>query len=221
MTTQVLDRIRRWSSDRDGLWAEVLARADCRKRVGVCEGKGSGGEDSGVWEGKGSGGGESGGEVKSGPNAQKKSIEKAAVAALRIGDVQKALRILQAAPLAPKNEATFAKLQKLHPAGKPPAPSQVFTAPTFSAELVKTALASFGPGSAAGLFGYRPSLLQQCVRAESFSFLRAVTAVVNQLASGRAPQFLQPFLAGGVSIALEKPNSGVRPCVVAIRFGDW
>ena len=52
MTTQVLDRIRRWSSDRDGLWAEVLARADCRKRVGVCEGKGSGGEDSGVWEGK-------------------------------------------------------------------------------------------------------------------------------------------------------------------------
>ena len=122
--------------------------------------------------------------------------------------MQKALRILQAAPLAPKNEATFAKLQKLHPAGKPPAPSQVFTAPTFSAELVKTALASFGPGSAAGLFGYRPSLLQQCVRAESFSFLRAVTAVVNQLASGRAPQFLQPFLAGGVSIALEKPNSG-------------
>ena len=40
MTTQVLDRIRRWSSDRDGLWAEVLARADCRKRV--CEGKGFG-----------------------------------------------------------------------------------------------------------------------------------------------------------------------------------
>jgi hypothetical protein len=78
-------------------------------------------------------------------------------------------------------------------------------------ELVKTALASFGTGSAAGLFGYRPALLQQCLRAESFSFLSALTAVVNQLASGRAPLFLQPFLAGGVSIALEKSNNGVRP----------
>jgi hypothetical protein len=54
-------------------------------------------------------------------------------------------------------------------------------------------------------------LLQQRVRAESFSFLCALTAVVNQLASGRAPLFLQPFLAGGVSIALAKPNRGVRP----------
>ena len=58
MTTQVLDRIRRWSSDRDGLWAEVLARADCRKRVGICEGKGSGGNLGGErirWRGIGRG----------------------------------------------------------------------------------------------------------------------------------------------------------------------
>jgi len=59
--------------------------------------------------------------------------------------------------------------------------------------------------------GYRPALLQQCLRAESFSFLSALTAVVNLLASGRAPLFLQSFLAGGVSIALEKSNNGVRP----------
>jgi hypothetical protein len=78
-------------------------------------------------------------------------------------------------------------------------------------ELVKMALASFGAGSAAGLFGYRPFLLQQCARAESFSFLGALTSAVNLLADGRAPQFLQPYLAGGVSIALAKPNSGVRP----------
>ena len=79
-------------------------------------------------------------------------------------------------------------------------------------ELVKTALASFGAGSAAGLFGYRPSLLQRCVRAESFSFLSALTAVVNQLASGRAPLFLQPFLAGGVSIALENRTAVYVRC---------
>jgi len=40
-----------------------------------------------------------------------------------------------------------------------------------------------------------------CVR-----ILSVLTAIVNQLASG-----LQPFLAGGVSIALQKPNRGVRP----------
>jgi hypothetical protein len=74
-----------------------------------------------------------------------------------------------------------------------------------------SALSSFRPGSAAGLFGYTPFLLQQCVRAESSSFGLSLTSVVNLLASGRAPSFLQPFLAGGVSIALQKPGGGVRP----------
>jgi hypothetical protein len=32
MATQVLERIRRWSCDREALWAEVLARASGRKK---------------------------------------------------------------------------------------------------------------------------------------------------------------------------------------------
>jgi len=42
---------------------------------------------------------------------------------------------------------------------------------------------------------------------------------VNLLASGKAPDFLQPFMAGGVSIALQKPTGGVRPlcCGDSIR----
>ena len=36
-------------------------------------------------------------------------------------------------------------------------------------------------------------------------------AAVNQLSDGKAPGFLRPFLAGGVSIALKKGGSGVRP----------
>ena len=59
--------------------------------------------------------------------------------------------------------------------------------------------------------GYTPLLLQQCVSAESFSFLRQLTTAVNRFAAGEAPSFLRPFLAGGVSIALQKPGSGVRP----------
>ena len=42
-------------------------------------------------------------------------------------------------------------------------------------------------------------------------FLRGLSAVVNLLACGDAPDFLRPFLAGGVSIALAKSNGGVRP----------
>ena len=101
------------------------------------------------------------------------------MAALRIGDVHKALRILNDAPLAPKNEATLIELRKLHPQGSPPVPPPFYKAPSFSPELVKTALASFAAGSAAGLFGYRPFLLQQCLKAESFTFLHAITAIVN------------------------------------------
>ena len=78
------------------------------------------------------------------------------------------------------------------------------------AVLPLSCLFSFSPSSPSGLFGYRPSLLQQCARAESFHFLTTLTRAVNVLA-GEAPLFLQPFLAGGVSIALAKPTKGVRP----------
>ena len=85
------------------------------------------------------------------------------------------------------------------------------TPPVFSAELVDTALRSFNPSAAGGLFGYKPALLQQCVKASSSHFLQALTMAVNLLASGQAPSFLKPFVAGGNSIALSKPDSGIRP----------
>jgi hypothetical protein len=128
-----------------------------------------------------------------------------------MGDVKKALQSLNSAPIAPKSEETFQKLQALHPQGSPPVAVDRSRAPRFQEDTVRTALASFGAGSAAGLFGFSPLHLQQCARAESFSFVNALTAVVNMLADGRGPEFLRPFLAGGVSIALSKPNSGVRP----------
>ena len=65
--------------------------------------------------------------------------------------------------------------------------------------------------SAAGVFGYKPFLLQQCVRAESYLFTRALTSAVNQFSAGLAPKFLRRYVAGGVSIALEKSKTAVRP----------
>ena len=143
-------------------------------------------------------------------------LEKSVLNALRQGDVRKALQLFVAAPIAPKCDATFSALKALHPIGMnhvtPPAPDEPVHEPaSFRSERVIEALNSFAPTSAAGLFGYRPHLLQQCSRAESFHFTNTLTRVVNVLASGRAPLFLQPFLAGGVSIALQKNATAVRP----------
>ena len=141
-------------------------------------------------------------------------LEKSVIAALRLGDVRKALQLFVAAPIAPKCEATFTALKALHPQSRSsvePATAPVREAPMFTDDRVREALCSFAPTSAAGLFGYRPSLLQQCARADSFHFVPTLRCAVNLFASGDAPMFLQPFLAGGVSIALQKSATAVRP----------
>ena len=129
-----------------------------------------------------------------------KVLEAAVLAALRMADVRKALQMLNSAPIAPKTEATLRCLRDLHPRGPIPTPIPIRETPHFTG----AALNSFGPGSAAGLFGFKPSLLQQAVRAETFNFGSQLARCVNQFASGAAPDFLIPFVAGGVSIALEK-----------------
>ena len=141
-------------------------------------------------------------------------LEKSVIAALRAGDVRKALQLFVSAPIAPKSDATFAALKALHPqAVSPVSPpvAPIHDAPVFTVDRVREALNSFAPTSAAGLFGYKPNLLQQCARAESFYFLTTLKRAVNHFASGEAPMFLQPFLAGGVSIALQKSATAVRP----------
>ena len=182
----IQSRLEAWPARAEELWQEVLSRSG-RREVRQAPAK----EPTDV--------------------SRSKALEMSVVRALRLGDVQKALRVLCSAEMAPKGASTLSSLKALHPPGPLPLAVPPSVAPRFSADTVKTALSSFGPGSAAGLFGYTPFLLQQCLRAESFHFSRALTDVVNLLADGRAPLFLQPFLAGGVSIALAKPNQGVRP----------
>ena len=128
-----------------------------------------------------------------------------------MGDVKKALQLLNSPPIAAKTQVTLDRMRKLHPIDVDPLPLPSFEAPRFTEDVVRSALCSFGPCSGAGLFGYKPVLLQQCARAESFIFVRALTSAVNDFASGRAPAFLKPFVAGGVSIALEKSATAVRP----------
>jgi hypothetical protein len=130
-------------------------------------------------------------------------LEKSVVAALRLGDVRKALQLFVSAPIAPKSDATFAALKVLHPRAASdvsPASGPVADAPAFTNDRVKEALFSFAPTSAAGLFGYRPSLLQ---------FVPTLCRAVNLFASGDAPLFLQPFFAGGIYCFAEECNCRV------------
>ena len=141
-------------------------------------------------------------------------LEKRVVEAVRCGDVQKALQQFFSPPIAPKTQQTFEALKALHPpASKPVSPptTEPGAAPAFEPKLIREALATFPACSAAGLFGYRPSLLRQCADAESYFFMLTLGSFVNKLAAGEAPRLLQPFLAGGVSIALQKPNRTIRP----------
>jgi hypothetical protein len=90
-------------------------------------------------------------------------VEKAALAALAVGDVRKALQQLNSAPIAPTCEDTYEKLVGLNPPGKKPGPIEEKGAgtPHFKIDIVCSALSTFGPGSAGGLLGYKPFLLQQ------------------------------------------------------------
>jgi len=151
------------------------------------------------------------------PDVDIDKLEKKVVALLHAGDTKKAIQQLVAAPIAPNTPQTFKALQTLHPAAPPvepranSTPDQSTTPPSFSSELVRRALASFGPSSAGGLFHYKPSILVQCFKADSFHFGATLTSMVNFLASGSAPDFLKPFLAGGSSVALQKKDGGIRP----------
>ncbi len=94
------------------------------------------------------------------PKVEGARLEESVIAALRLGDVRKALQMLNSAPIAAKTPATLANLRTLHPQGDTPAPLPPQEVPRFTEDVVRTALCSFGPGSAAGLFGYKPFLLQ-------------------------------------------------------------
>ena len=76
-------------------------------------------------------------------------------------------------------------------------------------------LRAFPPETAPGPSGLRVQHLKDAnVAGGSDAFLSQLTAVVNLLAQGRAPEFLAPVLAGAGLVALPKPQGGVRPIAV-------
>ena len=86
MADLVKARIAKWKSDPDSLWKDVVARS---KKLAVSA------------------------ETPR-PKQDKSRMEAAVIAALRLGDVRKALQLLNSAPIAPKTEATLNALTSSH-----------------------------------------------------------------------------------------------------------
>ena len=141
----------------------------------------------------------------------KAKLETAVIGALRIGDVRKALQMLNSAPIAAKTPETLERLRKLHPKGENPAPVEPQETIRMTQDVVRSALSFLAPVQQLVCLVTKPFLLQQCMRAKSFTFPTALTSAVNHFASGKAPKFLKRFVAGGVSIALEKSATAVKP----------
>ena len=81
-------------------------------------------------------------------------------------------------------------------------------------EDVTAALSSFHRGSSGGAFGLRPEHVQiamECHNDERTNPLGTLTKFTNHLLSGRAPEEVQPYFAGGRLCALHKGEHDVRP----------
>ena len=89
MADLVKARLAKWKSDPEAVWKECVDRS--KKQVVAAE--------------------------PSRPKPDSTRLEAAVVAALRLGDIRKALQMLNSAPIAPKTEATLAALRKLNPPG--------------------------------------------------------------------------------------------------------
>ena len=120
--------------------------------------------------------------------SDKERLEARVLSALRLGDVKKALQMLGSPPIAPKT-ATLERMRKLHPKGSDPSPGPKREVPYFKADVVRSALSSFGPTSAAGMFGYKSFLLQQCMRRSHFTFRQPLPILAITLPQAALPRF--------------------------------
>ena len=146
-----------------------------------------------------------------------------AVSLGRSGLTGKACRMLLSSGIAPNNDTTWRLLQAKHPACPPPvtpnATSEPVTlGPTFN---ILKILRSFPKGTSAGPSGLS---VQHLLDAASIPLHTPIgdslKGIVNLMASGKVPEPVATFLAGGRLIALNKGKEGNPPDVRPIAVGE-
>ena len=87
---------------------------------------------------------------------------------------------------------------------------------------ITDALASFLPGSAAGLDGLRPGVLRELTsfsaREAGVTLVASLTRLTNHLLAGTSPEFVRRTLFGATLTALNKKTGGLRPIAVGCLY---
>ena len=135
----------------------------------------------------------------------------------------KACQTLTSSGVAPNTPETWDLLQQKHPKGPIPTPPN-FILPSSTSLLppefdIMPVLLSFPKGTACGPSGLRtPHLIDSAEVHLSNSISSSLKAVINLLASGKAPVPVSKYLAGGSLTAIVKNKEGhpleIRPIAV-------
>ena len=140
------------------------------------------------------------------------------------GMFAKACRILVSSGLAPNNEDTWKLIREKHPEGPLPIIPETTSAQSISLNDdfdVYNILKSFPKGTAAGPSGLR---VQHLLDAASIPLPTTIGSllrrVVNLLVSGKVPQEVSLFMAGGSLTALSKLKPGCAPDIRPIAVGE-
>ena len=146
-----------------------------------------------------------------------------AVSLGRCGMLGKACRTLQSSGIAPNDETTWQLLKAKNPSSDIPIIPNVHTS---SVSLdsnfdIGAVLRSFPRDTAAGPSGLR---IQHLLDVASVHLPTPITSslreVVNLLVSGKAPQAVSTFMAGGRLVALNKNKEGSPPDIRPIVVGE-
>ena len=149
-------------------------------------------------------------------------IKKAALRAKRLvrdSELSRAMTALTSEPLAPDDEATYAKLLSKHPPRLSTSNVDCFPARDVeplkaTEEEVAEALSTFHRGSSGGAFGLRPEHLQTAMQYHHDAYtdpLGTLTKFVNHMLAGKVPLEVKGHYAGGRLCALKKGERDVRP----------
>ena len=156
------------------------------------------------------------------------SAKRASIKLNNEGDIRGAIRaLISTDTFLPHNEETLGILKSKHPS---PLPDQVYpAAPALDSPIscvsddeFMRALASFKPGSAAGLSGLTALHIKQLTSKESGEVAQKLRRALAQLSEiliiGRAPDSVAEYLHGARLLAFLKKCGGTRPIAVGDVF---
>ena len=197
LLTIVRQRIRRWhSGDVVGLWEEAVASVSAKPNRGSRSRR----------------------ETKA--EALQASNVRRAKLATQAGRYRKAIQALTSEGLAPPSESSLEEMLAKHPQSPPPPHPSTSSLPSISVPIrcVSRALQSFPADSAPGPTLLRANHLKEATRSPTASCgnraLKAITAIVNLLATGGAPPEIASYLCSANLLAVKKKNGGLRPIAV-------